>query len=228
MRPDTGPGGGTDQPGPTDPTDPTKGNPDEGSDPPRKPDGDDHAHPGNESGNGSDSESGGGPDNQSGGEPDGEPPGEPDEDSEENDMSMPTLLRPPVPTAAEMLLTRSREDLLQAALARSASERFVTAHLAALRAAAAVLATRARPTPRGGPRSVWEVLPRIAPEMGEWAAFFAATASRRAAVEAGRETVTPRVADDLLRDADTFHHIVEAHLGLPYQQVLPDAFPPCE
>ena len=228
MRPDTGPGGGTDQPGPTDPTDPTKGNPDEGSDPPRKPDGDDHAHPGNESGNGSDSESGGGPDNQSGGEPDGEPPGEPDEDSEENDMSMPTLLRPPVPTAAEMLLTRSREDLLQAALARSASERFVTAHLAALRAAAAVLATRARPSPRGGPRSVWEVLPRIAPEMGEWAAFFAATASRRAAVEAGRETVTPRVADDLLRDADTFHHIVEAHLGLPYQQVLPDAFPPCE
>ena len=223
MRPDTGPGGGTDQPGPTDPTDPTKGNPDEGTDP-RKPDGDDRAHPGNESGSGSDSESGGGPDNQSGGEPHGEP----DEDSEENDMSMPTLLRPPVPTAAEMLLTRSREDLLQAALARSASERFVTAHLAALRAAAAVLATRARPSPRGGPRSVWEVLPRIAPEMGEWAAFFAATASRRAAVEAGRETVTPRVADDLLRDADTFHHIVEAHLGLPYQQVLPDAFPPCE
>ena len=227
MRPDTGPGGGTDQPGPADPTDPTKGNPDEGTDPP-KPDGDDRAHPGNESGSGSDSESGGGPDNQSGGEPDGEPPGEPDEDSEENDMSMPTLLRPPVPTAAEMLLTRSREDLLQAALARSASERFVTAHLAALRAAAAVLATRARPSPRGGPRSVWEVLPRIAPEMGEWAAFFAATASRRAAVETGRETVTPRVADDLLRDADTFHHIVEAHLGLPYQQVLPDAFPPCE
>ena len=223
MRPDNGPGGGTDQPGPTDPTDPTRGNPDEAPDP-RKPDGEDDVRSGNQSGGGPDGQPGGGPDSQ----PDEGPDDQPDEDSEENDMSMPTLLRPPVPTAAEMLLTRSREDLLQAALARSAAERFVTAHLAALRAAAAVLATRARPTPRGGPRSVWEVLPRIAPEMGEWAAFFAATASRRAAVEAGRETVTPRVADDLLRDADTFHHIVEAHLGLPYQQVLPDAFPPCE
>lgn len=144
-------------------------------------------------------------------------------------MTAPTLLRPPVSAAAQMLLDRSRDGLLQAMAARSPAERYVTAHLSALRAAAAVLAVRGRPSPRGGPRSVWEVLPRIAPELGEWAAFFSATASRRAAVEAGRgEVIAPRAADDLLRDAETFHHLVESYLGLPYQQVLPDAFPPCE
>lgn len=140
-----------------------------------------------------------------------------------------TLVRPPVPAATHVLLERSRAGLLQAVAARTPAERYVTAHLAALRAAAAVLAARGRPSPRGGPRSVWEVLPRIAPELTEWAAFFAATASRRAAVEAGRgETVTARAADDLLRDTEAFHHLVESYLGLPYQQVLPEAIPPCE
>jgi hypothetical protein len=91
-----------------------------------------------------------------------------------------------------------------------------------------VLAARGRPTTRGGPRSVWDILPRVAPELAEWAAFFAATASRRAAVEAGRgEMITPRDADDLLRDAETFQHIVESVLGLPFQQVLPGALPAC-
>jgi len=47
------------------------------------------------------------------------------------------------------------------------------------------------------------VLPRVAPELDEWAAFFAATASRRAAVEAGRgDAIGSRDADDLLRDAE--------------------------
>jgi hypothetical protein len=128
-----------------------------------------------------------------------------------------------------MLLDRSRTGLLQAAAARRAAERYVAAHLAALRAAAAVLAVRGRPSTRSGPRSVWEVLPRIAPELGEWAAFFASTASRRAAVEAGRgEVITARDADDLLRDAEAFHHLVESILGLPYQPVLPGTLPPCE
>lgn len=143
-------------------------------------------------------------------------------------MLAPVLARPPVPTAATILLDRSRSGLLQAATARSAGERFVGAHLAALRAAAAVLAVRGRPSSRGGPRSVWEVLPRIAPELGEWAAFFAATASLRAAVEAGRgDAVSTRQADDLLRDAENFHHVVEAVLGLPHQDILPMALPAC-
>jgi hypothetical protein len=127
-----------------------------------------------------------------------------------------------------MLLDRSSAGLLQACAARSAGERYVAAHLSALRAAASVLAVRGRPISRGGPRSVWDVLPRIAPEMEEWAAFFSATASRRSAIEAGHgDAVTPRDADDLLRDAETFHHVVEAALGLSFQQVLPGALPSC-
>lgn len=143
-------------------------------------------------------------------------------------MTVTTLTRPPVPAAARMLMDRSSSGLLQALTARSPGERYVAAHLSALRAAAAVLAVRGRPTTRGGPRSVWEILPRTAPELDEWAAFFAATASRRAAVEAGRgEVITPRDADDLLRDAETFHHVVETVLGLPFQQVLPGSLPAC-
>jgi len=143
-------------------------------------------------------------------------------------MSIPTLTRPPVSAAARVLMERSGAGLLQACAARTPGERYVAAHLAALRAAAAVLAVRGRPTTRGGPRSVWEVLPRTAPELEEWAAYFAATAPHRAAVEAGRgEVITPRDADDLLRDAETFYHVVETVLGLPFQQVLPGALPAC-
>jgi HEPN superfamily protein len=150
-------------------------------------------------------------------------------DPEEVDMSATTLARPPVSTAARMLLERSRAGLLQSLDARGCAERYVTAHLAALRAAAAVLAVRSRPGGRGGPRSVWEILPRVAPELGEWASFFASTASRRAAIEAGRtDVVSPREADDLLRDAEAFHHLVESSLGLPYQQVLPMTLPICD
>ncbi|HEY6793267.1 MAG TPA: SAV_6107 family HEPN domain-containing protein [Kineosporiaceae bacterium] len=140
----------------------------------------------------------------------------------------PTPARPPVSAAARVLMDRSSAGLLQACAARTPAERYVTAHLAALRAGAAVLAVRGRPTTRGGPRSVWEVIPRTAPELAEWAAFFAATASRRAAVEAGRgEAITSRDADDLLRDAEAFHHVVEGVLGLPFQRVLPGSLPAC-
>jgi hypothetical protein len=142
--------------------------------------------------------------------------------------SLSSAIRPPVPPAARMLLERSSAGLLQACAARSPGERYVAAHLAALRAAAAVLAVRGRPLSRGGPRSVWEILPRVAPEFAEWAAYFTATASLRAAVDAGRgEAVHPWDADELLRDAETFHHIVEAFLGLPFHQVLPGALPAC-
>jgi hypothetical protein len=67
------------------------------------------------------------------------------------------------------------------------------------------------------------VLPEVAPELGEWAAFFAAGAGKRAAAEAGLPTaVTMRDGDDLLRDAASFLALVEATLGLPHQLCLPD------
>ncbi len=133
----------------------------------------------------------------------------------------------PVSSAAYTLIDRATAGLLQACAARTAGERYVAAHLAALRAGAAVLAVRGRGS-RGGPRSVWDLLPRVAPELTEWATFFAATAHRRSAIEAGRVgAVTAREADDLLRDAEAFQHAVEAVLGMPQLPVLPDALPSC-
>lgn len=128
--------------------------------------------------------------------------------------------------AVEAQLRRARDGLVCAATATTPSERFVAAHLAALRAASAVLAARARPVVNGGrrqpPRSVWSLLPTVAPELVEWAAFFAAGAGRRAAAEAGLPgVVTARDADDLLRDAGIFLALVETTLGLPHQESLP-------
>jgi hypothetical protein len=59
------------------------------------------------------------------------------------------------------------------------------------------------------------LLAGVAPELGEWAAYFAAGAAKRAAAEAGiRSAVTPREADDLVRDATLFLRLVETTLGV--------------
>jgi hypothetical protein len=129
-------------------------------------------------------------------------------------MTLTTTMRPPVPVAAIELLDRARRGITEAETVRGAGERYVAAHLAALRSAAAVLAVRGRPS-RRGPTNVWDVLPRVAPELGEWAVFFAAGAARRAAVEAGRvDAVSVREADDLLRDAQAFVGLVADVLGV--------------
>lgn len=130
------------------------------------------------------------------------------------------------------LLDHARSGLAHAAVADTAGDRYATAHLAALRAAAAVLAARAQPARtararRGrsrGPRNVWVDLASVAPELGEWAEFFAAGADKRAAAQAGLpRAVTVREADDLLRDASAFVGLVCTLLGLPYQQQLDGA-----
>ena len=129
-------------------------------------------------------------------------------------MSVQVLARPGIPSNAMELLDRARVGLHAAETTPDAGSRYAAAHLAALRAAAAVLAVRGRPR-RGGALSVWLVLPRVAPELGEWAAFFAAGASRRSAIDAGRsDVVSTREADDLLRDARTFADVVAEALGL--------------
>lgn len=125
---------------------------------------------------------------------------------------------------ANTLLSLARRGLLEAADAGTAAERYAAAHLAALRAAAAVLACRARPvgsTRRSRPTSAWVLLAAVAPELAEWAQFFAAGASKRAAAEAGLAgAVTAREADDLLRDAEQFLLLVEVTLGLSSQHLL--------
>jgi hypothetical protein len=119
-------------------------------------------------------------------------------------------------TPAE-LLQLARHGVAEAAVTSQDGLRYATAHLAALRAAAAVLAVRAQPAPRKRSQvtSVWVLLRRVAPDLGEWATFFAASAHRRAAAQAGiRGVVTAREADDLLRAAEQFIGLVETTLGM--------------
>jgi hypothetical protein len=122
------------------------------------------------------------------------------------------------------LLTMARRGLEEAATMRPDGLRYATAHLAALRAAAAVLAARAIPSPgvrRSRPTSVWTLVVMVAPELRDWAAFFAAGAAKRAAAEAGiPRVVTAREADDLMRSAEQFIAVVEVGLGFAYQPAL--------
>jgi hypothetical protein len=68
---------------------------------------------------------------------------------------------------------------------------------------------------------------QVAPELGEWAAFFAAGAAKRAAAEAGLSSaVTEREADDLVRDAGAFLAVVETTLGRPVSAAAAEPAPP--
>jgi SAV_6107-like HEPN len=145
-------------------------------------------------------------------------------------MSVNTTARP-LPTrrvapSALALLQAARRGLAESAEATVPAGRYVAAHLSALRAAAALLATR-EPVGagrRGRPRSVWVLLPEADPALSEWAAFFAAGAGKRAAAEAGLpRAVTGREAEELLRDAEIFVALVEDTLGLPGQPTIPIA-----
>ncbi|GHG03067.1 SAV_6107 family HEPN domain-containing protein [Streptomyces zaomyceticus] len=135
----------------------------------------------------------------------------------------PVPRRTAAPPAALDLLAKARAGLVEAAALDRPHERYAAAHLAALRAAAAVLAARARPETdrrRQRIRSAWELLAELAPELTEWSALFASGARRRARAEAGiAGAATRREADDLLRDSAQFLRLVERLLAL--QPVLP-------
>ncbi len=141
----------------------------------------------------------------------------------------PVLRRAAAPPAALDLLAQAHAGLGEAAVLPTPNERYATAHLAALRAAAAVLAVRGRPEPtprkRRRIRSAWEVLPEVAPELAEWSVLFASGAPRRARAEAGIPgAATARDADDLIRATGMFVRIVERLLAL--QPTLPRQTPP--
>jgi SAV_6107-like HEPN len=128
-----------------------------------------------------------------------------------------------VAPSALALMESARHGLAAAEDERTAAARYVSAHLAALRAAAAVVAARAEPPAgrRKRPQSVWELLPKVEPALREWSAFFAAGAAKRAAAEAGLpRAVSPREADELLRDAAIFVALAEGALGIQAQQTL--------
>jgi hypothetical protein len=143
----------------------------------------------------------------------------------------PAIPAPGLPVASRDLLAGSARELIAAGspeLLDDPGTRYARAHLAALRAAAAVLAARGRPGKRrsGGVRSAWVLLAEVAPELAEWAAFFAAGAGKRAAAESGlRGVVSEREADDLVRDAETFLAVVARVLGVTHQPTLAPGVP---
>jgi hypothetical protein len=140
-----------------------------------------------------------------------------------------------LPAATHSYLERAAHSLQEAITSTEVTFRYAHAHVAALRATAALLAARAHPTPRRGrqgQKNAWVLLAEVAPEFREWAGFFAAGAAKRAAAEAGStRAVSEREADDLVRDADRFLGLVEQSLGLdrhvPVQELFPTTGPSC-
>ncbi|HET7432356.1 MAG TPA: SAV_6107 family HEPN domain-containing protein [Nocardioides sp.] len=134
-----------------------------------------------------------------------------------------------LPATTHSYLARSAASLQEAITAPDVPTRYACAHVAALRAAAALLATRAHPAPtrrRTRQKNAWVLLEEVAPELGEWARFFAAGAGKRAAAEAGStRAVSEREADDLVRDADRFLALVEQSLGLVPHAASADRLP---
>jgi len=137
-----------------------------------------------------------------------------------------------LPAATYAYLERAATSLREAITSHEVPLRYALAHVAALRTTAALLAARATPVAgrrgRQVQRNAWVLLAEVAPELGEWAAFFSAGAGKRAAAEAGStRAVTEREADDLVRDSDRFLGVVEELLGLtrhpPFQEHLPCA-----
>jgi sugar phosphate isomerase/epimerase len=120
-------------------------------------------------------------------------------------------------------LQRARSSLAEAELARRPSDRYLAAHLAALRVVAIVLTYRTptttgrstgQPRSTGRPQNAWRMLADVAPELAEWAAFFAATEGKRDAIRAGATSiVSAREADDMVRDATAFLRLVERAVG---------------
>lgn len=116
------------------------------------------------------------------------------------------------------LMTAAWRAIADAAASTTAEDRFDAANLAALRAAAAVLSSRAISKPDGeinggSARSVWVLLPHFAPELREWADFFAVNFRVRTIRRGDRSIrIGERQADDLLRDAERFTHEVRGLL----------------
>lgn len=132
--------------------------------------------------------------------------------------AMPQIPAQSMPNRSPLeLLIFARQGLAEAADEPHDGLRYAAAHLAALRAAAAVLAIRARPAEkrRNQITNVWQLLIQVAPELREWAEFFAATARKRTMAQMGvAQVVTASEADELSQDADHFVSVVTELLGL--------------
>lgn len=131
-----------------------------------------------------------------------------------------------VPSAASTLelVERARADLLEACHSRDVAERYRQSRLGAMRAAAALVSARSRGARARGPQSLWDLVPAVAPELTEWAEFFAVATAPAESLH--RTAVTAREADDLLRQAETFIGLVCRSLGLPVSPAHHDVLVP--
>ncbi|QAY62328.1 colicin transporter [Xylanimonas allomyrinae] len=120
--------------------------------------------------------------------------------------SAPAPVAPPVvPGAVARLLVLADAELAEAADASDPADRFLHAHLAALRSAAAVVELRGQPGPRSGVRTVWEMLAKVEPSLAAWSVYFASGARLRASVDAGHgEAVSAERAAELVACAEDF------------------------
>lgn len=118
-----------------------------------------------------------------------------------------------LPMGVAVLLARADGHLRDAGTRARGADRYVAAHLAALRAAAAVVVVRRRPLRDERVASVWRLLADAAPELSEWAEFFAAGTGRRGIAESGSRRVSAAEADALVERAEEFVAVVRRSLS---------------
>lgn len=127
--------------------------------------------------------------------------------------------RPPAPPEAVSLLAQARHGLADAGRERTLAARFAASYLSALRAGAAILAAKGRPHRRAAkPQSTWALLASTAPEVAQWAEYFAARSATHASAQAGiTRGIDDAMVDDQRRRAEEFvalaHRVVHGPQG---------------
>jgi hypothetical protein len=128
-------------------------------------------------------------------------------------MATPTTLALDDPrriTGARDLLDRA--EMLLVPASADPADQFLGLYLAALRGAGAILALHERPS-RIGSRSAWLRLPKVAPDMGTWAAYFAGFSDLRADLDAGlQRSVAESVVTELRHQVNDFLDRVDAEI----------------
>lgn len=129
--------------------------------------------------------------------------------------------RRPAPPEAASLLTQAGQGLAEVGRESTAVGRFVAAYASALRAGAAILAAKGRPHRRAAkPQSTWTLLAEAAPEVRQWAEYFAAHSTTHAAAQAGiTRRVSAESAEELRRRTADFvalaARVVHGHDAVP-------------
>ncbi len=109
--------------------------------------------------------------------------------------------RRPASPEAVALLGQAEHGLTEVGREATPAGRFVASYLSALRAGAAILVAKGRPHRRAArPQSTWTLLTAAAPEVTQWAEYFAAHSAAYAAAQAGISRRVGAEAADELRD----------------------------